>query len=306
MRRLLITGESGFVGRHIVAMREELSEKHNLDLVIPQKRYNLLDPKSLVRMLSDVLPDAVIHLAGISFVPDSFRDPQRTFEVNLIGTLQILQALKSGGFSGSFLYVSSGDVYGRLSIDDLPATEDYLPRPMNPYAVSKVSAEALCFQWAHTESFERLVIARPFNHIGTGQREEFVIPSIAKQIIQIKQGLQEPFLLAGDIDVTRDFLDVKDVIHAYFELLWTGENGETYNVCSGCEQSIRGLIEIMIEEAGIDAKIKSDLMRFRTAEQRRSRGNNKKLVTTTGWNPTIPLKTSLKDVLKEWESKIHE
>ncbi len=304
MRRVLITGEGGFVGRHIESMRDELYRHFEWDLVVPKSEYDLLEPASLAELLINDLPDAVIHLAGISYVPDSIRHPCRTFEVNVLGTLNLLQALKAAGFVGRFLYISSGDVYGRLSDGELPVQEGRLPRPLNPYSASKVSAEALCYQWSQAGSFERVIIARPFNHIGAGQREDFVVSSMAKQIIQIKRGLQAPVLSTGDIDVTRDFLDVKDVIYGYMALIEAGENGETYNVCSGVEQSIRDLIRLMLDEAGVEAKIQTDEKRCRVIDQRRSQGSNKKLVTTTGWGQTISLRSSLHEALNYWESRI--
>lgn len=266
--------------------------------------YDLTKPQSLVDLWPQ-LPDAVIHLAGQTFVPEAFRDPARTFEINLLGTLNLLQALKARGFKGPFLYVSSGDVYGQVDEAALPITEQQPPCPRNPYAVSKLSAEHLCLQWGLSEDWPVLV-ARPFNHIGTGQKDSFVIASAARQISRIRQGLQGPQLEVGDIDVTRDFLDVDDVISAYFALLEKGVPGQVYNICSGHEQSIRSLIEQLADLAGIELQLVQDPARMRRADQRRVRGSHQRLARTTGWTPQISIQQSLRAILSDWEQRVKQ
>jgi GDP-4-dehydro-6-deoxy-D-mannose reductase len=251
------------------------------------------------------MPDAVIHLAGQTFVPEAFRDPARTLNINLLGTLNLLQALKARGFAGTFLYVSSGDVYGQVNEADLPITERQPPCPRNPYAVSKLSAEFLSLQWGLSESWPVLV-ARPFNHIGTGQKDSFVIASAARQISRIKQGLQTPQLEVGDIDVTRDFLDVGDVVSAYFALLEKGMSGQVYNICSGREQSIRSLIEQLGDLAQVDVQLIQDPARLRRADQRRVCGSHAKLAQTTGWTPEITTQQSLRAILSDWEKRVRQ
>lgn len=301
MRRLLITGEAGFVGQHILRMRDVLRSEFGWDLIIASRAYDLKDVASLASLVSDTSPQGVIHLAGISFVPDSFRDPVGTFLTNTVGTLNLLQSLKAAGFDGSFLYVSSGDVYGRLHPEDLPVKETQALHPLSPYAVSKVAAEALCYQWSQTEAFERVVIARPFNHVGSGQRDDFVIPSMARQIVRIRKAKQPPIIRAGDIDVTRDFLDVADVIRAYLSLLERGANGEIYNVCSGYERSIRETIRALLAAAEVEAELEPDSERFRPADQRRSVGDNQKLIEATSWKPIMPFEITLNNILEDWE-----
>ncbi len=234
-QRLFVTGLSGFVGKHLQAY---LAAAHTPWALLPvPHRYDLLEPDSLGDLWPE-LPDAVIHLAGQTYVPEAFRDPARTLQINLLGTLNLLQALKARGFSGTFLYISSGDVYGQVAEAALPIHEELIPHPRNPYAVSKLAAESLCLQWGITEGW-RVLVARPFNHIGPGQKDSFVIASAARQIARMKQGLQANRLEVGDIDVSRDFLDVQDVLSAYLRLLSHGEAGAVYNVCSGQEQKIR-------------------------------------------------------------------
>ncbi|MGH8354586.1 MAG: NAD-dependent epimerase/dehydratase family protein, partial [Pseudomonas sp.] len=230
MKQLLVTGLTGFVGRNLQALL--MAGAAGDWQLYESARFDLLDPQAIDRALANGCPDAVIHLAGQTFVPEAFRDPARTLQVNLLGTLNLLQALKRRGFGGTFLYVSSGDVYGQVAEADLPVVETLVPHPRNPYAVSKVSAELLCQQWSYAEPW-RIILARPFNHIGLGQSESFVIAGMARQIARIRLGLQAPVLDVGDVDVSRDFLAVQDVIAAYLALLERGRSGQVYNVCSG-------------------------------------------------------------------------
>jgi GDP-4-dehydro-6-deoxy-D-mannose reductase len=274
------------------------------ELLPAASRFDLTDPHSLSDLWPH-MPDAVIHLAGQTFVPEAFRDPARTFDINLLGTLNLLQALKARGFQGSFLYVSSGDVYGQVSENDLPITEQQAPCPRNPYAVSKISAEFLSLQWGLSEGWPVLV-ARPFNHIGSGQKESFVIASAARQIIRIKQGLQAPQLEVGDIDVSRDFLDVGDVVSAYFALLEKGQAGQVYNICSGREQSIRSLIEQLADLAEVTMQLVQDPARMRRADQRRVCGSHERLTKTTGWTPDITTQQSLRAILSDWEKRVKQ
>jgi GDP-4-dehydro-6-deoxy-D-mannose reductase len=298
MKKLLVTGQSGFVGQHLQQFLADSNEWQ----VLPAKPFDLCDPVSLEHMLASTCPDAVIHLAGQTFVPEAFRDPARTLHVNLIGTLNLLQALKARGFSGTFLYVSSGDVYGQVDETLLPIRESMLPDPRNPYAVSKLSAEHLCRQWGHSEGW-RVLIARPFNHIGSGQNESFVLSSVARQLTRVGLGLQAPQLLIGDVDVTRDFLDVRDVIAAYILLLERGCNGETYNVCSGHERLLRDLIMEMSHLAGVQVELLQDPARMRRAEQRRVIGSAEKLQKRTGWRPGITITETLQSMLSDWGTR---
>ncbi|ARU86603.1 GDP-mannose 4,6-dehydratase [Pseudomonas sp. M30-35] len=300
MSRLFVTGRSGFVGQHLEATLAALPTADWQ--LIESARFDLLVPESLDAALAETCPDAVIHLAGQTFVPEAFRDPQCTFEVNLLGTLNLLQALKRRGFSGTFLYVSSGDVYGRVDEADMPIAENLMVKPRNPYAVSKVSAELLCLQWAYTESW-RVMIARPFNHIGSGQSESFLVADMARQLIRIKQGLQAPVLNVGDVDVTRDFLDVGDVVAAYLLLLEKGQSGEVYNLCSGMERKVRDVIMEMAHLVGVKVVLEQDPARLRRAEQRRVVGCARKLQTQTGWKPCAAFSQTLLSVLSDWEGR---
>lgn len=303
MKKLLLTGGRGFVGRTIREILMVDSQRYALQVVGQHQEIHLSDCAGLKEVISQSQPDFVIHLAAQSFVPESFKNPRETIESNFYGTLNLLEALKMCSFRGRLLYVSSADVYGVVSPETLPITENYLPRPLNPYAVSKVAAEALCYQWSQTEEFE-IVIVRPFNHIGPGQNECFVISDFAKQIVEIKLGKRKSALNVGDIDVTRDFTDVRDVVRAYFMLLEHGTNGEFYNLCSGREQSISDLLNKLLTIFRIKADVIQNSERLRHVDQKRAFGTYKKLYECTGWKPEITIEQSLTDILVNWEEKL--
>jgi GDP-4-dehydro-6-deoxy-D-mannose reductase len=258
---------------------------------------------ALVRSaIHSIRPEAVIHLAAQSFVPRSFADPLETFHINFLGTYNLLTALKTCGFRGRFLYVGTGDIYGAVESSLLPITENYLPKPRNPYAVSKLAAEALCFQWSQTENLD-IVMVRPFNHIGPGQDPDFVVSGLAKQVAEVRRGLRPPIIELGELDVTRDFTDVRDVVAAYKLLLDRGRRGEIYNICSGAETSIRSVLQMLVTLAGVQVEAKSDPKRVRPTEQRRICGSFQKLNTEVGWKPIHTIEESLKDMLEYWDSQ---
>lgn len=293
---LLITGATGFVGRHALA-------RWPLAASLSAGKFDIRDKSAMLAHFAGHLPETVLHLAALSFVPDSFKVPEHTFEVNFLGTLRLLEALAESGFKGRFLFVSSGDAYGMVSVESLPINETTPLRPRNPYAVSKAAAEALCYQWSQTGPFE-VVVARPFNHIGAGQAPSFAISDFARQVAEIGAGLRPPVLNVGNIDVTRDFTDVGDVLHAYELLMESGRNGEIYNVCSGVERSVRSLLEQLLELSGVHAEIINDPARFRVADQPRVCGSHEKLSRHTGWQPEVPIRETLLSLYRYWEHEI--
>jgi GDP-4-dehydro-6-deoxy-D-mannose reductase len=293
----LVTGAGGFVGSFIRKL---------LPSIPLEDEFGFIDLREEDRLFSAITKfklQSVIHLAAQSFVPVSFKEPQVTFDINFKGTFNLLTALKQAGFTGRMIFVSSGDTYGLIQSADLPLHEEHPLRPRNPYAVSKVAAEALCYQWSQTESFE-IISVRPFNHIGPGQNESFVVSDFARQIIEIKLGMNEPVINVGDIEATRDFTDVRDIVRAYKLLLEFGKNGEAYNVCSGEERTIRSLLDIMLYLSQVDAEIKQDSARMRPSEQRRVMGDFSKLHKDTGWSPEISLEQTLMDILNYWEKML--
>ena len=302
MKKLMVTGAGGFVGGYIRQALLAPDQTYGMELG-PVSTSDLRDADGLARECAEARPDFVIHLAAQSFVPQSFADPRETFEVNFLGTLNLLQALKRSDFHGRLLFVGSGDMYGLVEPDKLPVDEDRPLKPRNPYAVSKVAAEALCYQWSQSEGMD-IVMVRPFNHIGPGQSERFVVSDFARQVVEIRLGRRAAEIAVGDIDVTRDFTDVRDVVRAYLLLLQKGGNGETYNVCSGRERSVREILHDLIALARVNAVVKRDDARLRPAEQRRMYGSYEKLHAATGWRPEVALEQSLAENITYWEHRL--
>jgi GDP-4-dehydro-6-deoxy-D-mannose reductase len=295
--KLLLTGSDGFVGSLLKRERPCVS------LIDDGGNVDLRDADRLRHAVARIAPDAVIHLAAQTFVPESFARPRETYEINFFGTLNLLEALNAADFAGRFLFVGSGDSYGLVAPDELPIDEAQPLRPRSPYAVSKAAAEALCYQWSQSEAFA-IVMTRSFNHIGPGQSERFVVSDFARQVVEIRKGLRPPLIRTGDIDVTRDFTDVRDVVEAYLLLLEQGRRGEDYNVCSGSEQSIRDVLMRLLQLAGVEAAVEQDPLRLRRAEQRRICGSPRKLERDTGWARRYSLDKSLADILNDLEAKL--
>lgn len=295
---VLLTGASGFVGGHMraVAPCVALADGNGFEVDV-RRREDVL--KALVNLKFDV----VVHLAAQPSVTASFEDPELTYGVNLFGTYNLLWSLKQVGFTGRLLYVGTSEEYGEVDEDCLPVLESQPLRPRSPYAVSKVAAEALCYQWSQTAGLD-IVCARPFNHVGPGQGASYVVPAMARQVVEIRRGLRPPELVLGSVDVTRDVLDVRDVVSAYLALLECGTSGEVYNVCSGVERSVRELATMLLERAGVQATLRTDPELVRPHEQRRMVGDNTKLRKATGWKPSIPFNQTLDDVLRDWEGRL--
>lgn len=295
--RLLVTGAGGFVGEH-VRHAVEAGEFGPYDWYPAPEGFDVRRRSEVDALIEQARPDAVLHLAAQSFVPQSFKDPVGTFEVNVLGTLHLLQALMQSDFHGRFLYVSSGDVYGLVPDEWLPVNEGRWPEPRNPYASSKIAAETLVLQWQRAHGLDAMVV-RPFNHIGPGQRKDFAIPAFALQIVDIAAGKRAPVLDAGDIDTTRDFLDVRDVVRGYAALFARGKTGATYVLGSGVERRIRDMIGFMCAACGVTPEIRQDPARLRPSEQRRMVADASLIRMHTGWAPHYSIEQTLHDVIDD-------
>jgi GDP-4-dehydro-6-deoxy-D-mannose reductase len=301
-KKLLATGHRGFVGTALGQFLQAHPDQDAAWCALDEEP-NVLDPDQLRRTIADHRPDWIVHLAAQSHVPSSWADPAATLKVNAGGTANLLKAMGDAGFTGRLLYVSSADIYGAVPEARLPVAEDTPAAPRNPYASSKVAGEELCRQWARTRPLD-VVIARPFNHTGAGQRPDFALPAFAREIAAIKLGRQAPRLLTGDLDVTRDFLDVRDVVSAYLALLARGASGETYNVCSGREVHLGEALRMLTGLAGVHAAIETDPARLRPSEQRRMCGSHARITAATGWKPSIELRDTLAQLLDYWMQEL--
>ncbi|HEY9181241.1 MAG TPA: GDP-mannose 4,6-dehydratase [Candidatus Baltobacteraceae bacterium] len=304
--RALVTGASGFVGGYLVQRLAQDAEvfaaggPHDGAGYLP---IDLLDAETLHAAFDLAQPDVVFHLAAQAFVPQAIEAPAETYETNVMGTANVLAALRAFRDRGErkvrLVYVSSAEVYGAQPPESMPIDEMRAPNPANPYAASKAAAEA--FVLGEVRSFGvDAVITRAFNHIGAGQSERFAVPSFAAQLSKIAQG-GEPVLHVGNLEAKRDFLDVRDVVDAYVLLAQRGASGEIYNVCSGTALSMREILGELIRVAHVPVEVREDPARMRPSDVPLLYGNNEKLRHATGWSPRIPLRVTLQDVYRSFD-----
>ncbi len=312
MKRVLVTGCSGFVGRNLVPMlMDEGFEVWGVDVRDWEegfpgtgfRKLDLSDRRETSKTLARVKPEAIIHLAAMSSAGRSFAEPLDTIRVNLLSTLTILEHVRIEGAGTRILAVGSAEEYGPVDREKLPLREDMPPNPVNPYALSKVFQEDCCKLYSSLYEVE-VVMARSFNHTGPHQTETFVLPSLAKQITEIKLGMRPPELEVGDLQVKRDFLDVRDVAGAYVALLLGGKRGEVYNVCSGKSWTLEELLGKLSALAGVTPRITVSQARLRPVDTRELVGDNSKIVRDTGWRPRIGMDDTLSSLLDYWEERL--
>jgi GDP-4-dehydro-6-deoxy-D-mannose reductase len=265
---------------------------------------DILDKTRLKEILSSYKPNYIVHLAGPAFIPNSLNHIKQTYDIIFDGTLNLFESITELGLSSKILYVSSADVYGSGEGRCLSETDPY--DPLNPYSSAKACAELLCRQFYNTHGLD-CVIARPFNHTGPGQSVDFVCSSFAYQVASMRIGEHDVNkLYTGNIDVKRDFLDVRDVVEAYYRLLMLGKPGEVYNICSGIATSLRDIIQSLFRVAGIEKyDIINDPIKTRKDDIPIRLGDNQKLKTLTAWEPCYSIETTVKDIFEYWKENIH-
>jgi GDP-4-dehydro-6-deoxy-D-mannose reductase len=291
--KVFVTGGHGFVGSYVV---EHLRASGD-DVVAPhQNEVDLADQPKLGDAVRAAAPEAIIHLAALAHVGESWKDPARTFDVNAVGTLHLLEAARRVTPAPRVLLIGSAEVYGPVQPGDLPLTEEHKLNPVTPYAVSKVAAEYLGVQY-HAGFGVPVVRARSFNHIGPGQAGRFVVADIAGRIADaIKRGDTAP-IKVGNLTARRDYTDVRDVARAYRLLVTDGVAGEAYNVCSGVDVSVETLAHRLLALAEVDLRIEEDPALMRPVDVPVLVGDNARLRAATGWQPEISLDDTLRDVL---------
>lgn len=299
--RALVTGADGFVGKYLVrALQErgyEVSAAGGPSSGV-ELRIDVMDAETIRPGLEATKPDVIFHLAGQAFVPRAVERPLEAFEINAMGTVRLLEAVRTtrAGNHPRIVFASSASVYGRVSESRNPLNEDYPISPVDPYGASKAAAE--CYGMASWCSYKvPVLIARSFNHIGPGQAADFVVPSFAKQLARIKAGGEKPVMYVGDLTTERDFLDVRDVVEAYIALAENGDPGEIYNVCSGVPMRIQDILRLLIQIADIPIEVREDPARLRGSDLKTFYGDNAKLCAL-GWAPKIPLGRSLREIFE--------
>jgi GDP-4-dehydro-6-deoxy-D-mannose reductase len=305
MKKIVITGANGFVGKHLI---DELI-KNDYELIavggsqfattedkvgVKSVTLDLSNPNEVQKIdFSDVF--GIIHLAGLAAVGPSFNKPMEYIDVNIGIEVNLFEAAMAQNAKPRFLIISSGALYDPKVAQALSETSPVLPN--SPYAVSKIGQEQMAHYYV-TRGFEA-IIARPFNHIGPGQGPGFIVPDLAHQIVKIKKDPAQE-LMVGNLDAQRDYTDVRDIVRAYRLLIEKGSSSETYNVCSGVPVSGHDILNGLCEVAQVKPAIKQDPSKMRPSDTPTISGNHDKLTNDTGWQPEITLEKTLSDVIKYW------
>lgn len=313
-KRALITGISGFAGSHLaeylLARDFQVTgiilnrENPNLEKISHQAQLfeaDLRDKKKVVKILSQVKPDQIYHLAGLTIPRLSFDKAKETFEVNLFSTLSLFESLVELGLRPAFVNIGSAEEYGITTVGR-KISEKTEFNPASPYAVSKLAQDYLGL--FYFRSYQIPVIRlRPFNHIGPRQDESLAISSFAKQVAKIEKGLQKPVILVGNLAARRDFTDVADMVEAYYLAAKKCTPGEIYNIGRGVAYSLAQILEILLSFSKIRIKVKVDKSLFRPLEVPALVCDPKKFMKATGWKPKIPIETTLANILNYWRAQ---
>jgi GDP-4-dehydro-6-deoxy-D-mannose reductase len=290
--RVLVTGSiGGFVGPWLLS---HLSDSGDEVLELPLA-VDIRDAGAVSAHVVAAAPEGIYHLAAQSSVQRSWQDPVGTFAVNAVGTLNLCNAAAELPSRPRVLLVSSSEVYGRVAPDRMPVSEDEPLAPVTPYAASKAAAEMVGLQAWLGRGLE-VVRARAFNHTGPGQPQGFVVPDLASQVARAARG-ELGRITTGNIEVSRDITDVRDVVRAYRLVLVHGQPGEVYNICRGEATTISEVLRRLMAVAGADVPVWADPARSRPADVPKHWGDPTRLRVLTGWEPEISLDQSLADVL---------
>lgn len=319
MKKYLITGYSGFVSPHFLNYLESLKEECavlGVDVYQPAfeddyqyvkcsfQQTNLLEKTRVEKILQTFQPDYILHLASYSSVAYSWKNPVASFVNNTNIFLNLVDQIRALKLSCKMLSVGSSEEYGNVEPEFLPLREDLPPKPVNPYAIARVSQEMLSQLYARSYETD-IILTRSFNHIGPGQRDIFVVSAFAKKLVALENdGFSAKRITAGNLEIVRDFVDVRDVVKAYYLLLNHGQSGEIYNICSETGHSLKDILRRMMEIVNIEAEIIIDETLIRPNDNQVIIGSNQKIQRQTSWKPAIPLEQSLQDIIDYWRAEI--
>ena len=269
------------------------------------KEYNLdiLDKESIVSLLFEIRPDYIFHLAAQSSVGLAWKNPCLTIDVNIKGSVNVMDAVRELYYKPRVILIGSGEEYGHINAGETPIKEENMIRPGNIYAATKVCQNMIGNIYAQAYDME-LMMVRAFNHIGPTQAPMFVVADFCKQVAEIEKGIREPVIYVGNLEAQRDFTDVRDVVRAYAMLIDKGKSGETYNVGSGHAVSIREILDLIILLSNQVIKVEIDPNKLRPIDVPIIEADTTKLRELTGWEPEITLEQTIKETLDYWRKRV--
>ncbi len=320
MQKVLITGIGGFAGSHLVEFLIKNVKETQIHGIIRNKKNtekleehlnkiklfecDICDEKKLNEVIKQVQPDIIFHLAAVAFVPDSFENPKKTFQVNFDGAINLFESIRKYSDKTKVIAISSPELYGLVYDNELPIKETQPFRPLTPYGTSKAAMDLLGYQYF--KSYElNIVRIRPFNHIGLKRDSKTVDSDWCHQIVEIEKGKKEPIIFVGNLETVRDFTDVRDMVKAYWLAAEKCKAGEAYNICSGKGILMKDLLKKLLELSNKKIEIKVDEKRLRQALIPKLLGDNSKFVKETNWKPKIPIEQTLKDLLNYWRKTVN-
>lgn len=318
-KRVLITGINGFVGSHLaeyvlgkgfevfgtIRLRSNLGSIIHIKKDLKLIECELRDSSSVYKLIKEAKPDKIFHLAAQTFVPTSLNAPLDFLFNNSALTINVFEIVRQFDIDPSILIVGSCDEYGLVKESEIPITESNPLRPMSPYAISKICQDMLGYQYYKSYGLP-IVRTRAFNHTGNRQNESFALSGFAKQIAEIENKKRENILWVGNLEARKDYLDVRDVVSAYWLALEKCEYGEVYNIASGKSQRIKNYLNILLSYSKSEIEIKPDPTRMRPSEILLIEGDSSKFRDKTGWEPIIEMDRTLYDLLEYWRKKIIE
>lgn len=298
--KALVTGSNGFVAQHLGwALEDAGYEIHPFD--IKNGEYQDLTNYEAVRRCIDIVrPDRIFHLAALTYVPESFLDARRAFEINTLGSLNILEAVRSIGLKTRIHMAGTSEEYGDTSDAEEPITELSTPNPLSPYAIAKLAMDHLGRLYAKSYNMD-VVVTRAYNHCGPGRGEEFAESAFAKQVVEIEKGKRD-VLRHGNLESIRNYTDVRDIVQGYVKAIELPSG--VYNLCSDRNVTMQEMLDILIKKAKCPIKTEVDKNLYRPADFSFKKPSCKKFQDLTQWKPSIKLEQTLEDILNYWREHV--
>lgn len=312
MKKGLVIGAAGFVGSYLLAeMRANGMDAYatklphekldNTDAVVYD--LDIMDKEAIASLLFEIRPDYIFHLAAQSSVGVAWKNPGLTVDVNIKGSINVMDAVRELFYKPRVLLIGSGEEYGHIRPGETPINEENSLRPGNIYAATKVCQNMIGSIYSKAYDLE-LMMVRAFNHIGPGQAPMFVVSDFCKQVAEIEKGLREPVMKVGNLAAKRDFTDVRDVVKAYVKLIQTGKAGETYNVGSGNAKAIQEILDLIVSMSRSNVKVEIDPNKIRPVDVPIIEADITKLQELTGWKPEITLEQTIQETLDYWRANV--